>query len=56
MTFEEWFGNNKEEVVDNCDNRMDEYDAEYWLERAFAAGWNSSNKYSGEPQNETTET
>jgi hypothetical protein len=49
MTFEEWFLNNKEEVVDNCDNRMDEYDAEEWLKEAFAAGWNSSNKYSGRP-------
>jgi hypothetical protein len=47
MSFEEWFENNKEDIVSNCENRMDEYDAEDWLREAFDAGWDSSNKYSG---------
>jgi hypothetical protein len=47
MSFEEWFENNKEDIVSNCENRMDEYDARDWLEAAFTTGWDSSNKYSG---------
>jgi hypothetical protein len=54
MTFEEWFENNKKDIVSNCENRMDEHDARDWLEDAFNAGWNSSNKYSGRSTDETT--
>lgn len=38
MPFEDWWETVKEEIKDNCDNRMDEYDAEYWLQKAFEAG------------------
>ena len=38
MTFEDWWKTVEEDVVDNCDNRMDEYDAANWLRDAFEAG------------------
>lgn len=37
-SFEQWWFLNGDHVEENCDNRMDEHDAKYWLERAFEEG------------------
>lgn len=46
MTFEQWWILNQEEIESNCENRMDIYDAEYWLEKAFNAGSKNDNQIS----------
>jgi len=38
MTFDDWFETVKEIVVENCENRMDQWDAEGWMNDAFEAG------------------
>tara|TARA_R110000824_G_scaffold52818_2_gene146643 strand:+ start:300 stop:461 length:162 start_codon:yes stop_codon:yes gene_type:complete len=38
MTFEEWFKTIEEDVINNCDNRMDQWDAENWLRDAWYSG------------------
>ena len=38
MGFEKWWESNKEDVIENCENSMDRYDAKYWLELAYVAG------------------
>jgi hypothetical protein len=38
MTFEEWWKTVEEDVVDNCENHMDEFDACQWLRKAFESG------------------
>ena len=45
--FESWFNGVKEDVIEVCDNNMDEFQAEYWMSYAFSEGWNMSNRYSG---------
>jgi hypothetical protein len=37
MSFKEWFATVKESVIDNCDNRMDQWDAEDWMREAWQA-------------------
>jgi hypothetical protein len=37
MTFKEWFATVKESVIDNCDNRMDQWEAEDWMQAAWEA-------------------
>ena len=37
MTFKEWFKTVEESVIDNCDNRMDQWDAEDWMREAWQA-------------------
>ena len=38
MTFEEWWKTVEEDVEDNCENRMDKFDARQWLREAFESG------------------
>jgi hypothetical protein len=38
MTFEEWWKTVEEDVEDNCENRMDKFDACRWLRKAFESG------------------
>ena len=38
MTFQDWFETVEEEVLENCENRMDEFDAKDWMKGAFEAG------------------
>jgi hypothetical protein len=41
MTFEEWFKTVEEDVINNCDNRMDQWDAEGWMRDAWDSAKNS---------------
>lgn len=37
VTFEEWFKSVRDDVEQNCENRMDEYDAKAWMKEAWDA-------------------
>lgn len=40
-TFDEWFKTVQEDVEENCENRMDKYDAKGWMRIAWMARYST---------------
>jgi hypothetical protein len=51
LTFEDWWASVEEDLEENCDNRMDAYDAQDWLRQCWDAATLSCIKATGADNN-----